>query len=237
MTRLREQSENLQKSSLNDRGRNEKDIGVRLPNTGCSGLAAPFGVNTMTWYKERLKTLLAPYKEDVPYCFWNSTLFLNIHPEFIPDQIDRVLNDVAITIGTWERVVKTAQLWGDANVLNAVNHGYLLTLMFLCLAYPREAVIMQLARDLPRDTDEGRLCNALADKDGPFRHIRNSIAHGDFHFTDDGRAIKFTDRDWVDTRTLQQVELDSLIVFDVLMSAFETQLRTKASSRRPIGRG
>ncbi|MBW1974751.1 MAG: hypothetical protein JRI45_04175 [Deltaproteobacteria bacterium] len=178
----------------------------------------------MTWYKTRISRLIKGKEKDAPYCYWSNDIFAKILPKLIPKDLDRVLSDVAIIIGTWERVLETARLWSDGNTLNAVRRGYVLTMMFFCLQYPRETILDTLIKNLPAKSRERKLCESLMHKDSDYRHIRNSIAHGSFEITEDGKAIIFKDRKWKGQKLLAEVELDSLIVFDILMSAFEAKL-------------
>lgn len=182
----------------------------------------------MTWYKHRISQLISSKVGELPYRYWNSGLFANVENIQLPDDLDRVLNDVAVTIGTWERVVHTARLWSDEKTLSAVNRGYILTMMFFCLQYPREAILGSLEESLPVESSERNLCVSLVHRDSDYRHIRNSIAHGSFEITNDGREINFTDRNWSKQKPLVEIELDSLIVFDILMSAFEAKMTRAA---------
>jgi len=188
----------------------------------------------MTWYKDRISRLICGKEGELPYRHWNSDLFANVENIQVPDDLDRVLNDVAVTIGTWERVVHTARLWSDETTLNAVNHGYVLTMMFFCLQYPREAILGSLKESLPVESCERNLCASLMDKDSDYRHIRNSIAHGSFEISNDGKAINYTDRHWSKRKSLAEVELDSLIVFDILMSAFGAKMAKAAEQGAPL---
>lgn len=178
----------------------------------------------MTWYKKRISQLIYSKKNEVPYRYWSGDLFANSEELNIPDKLDQVLNNVAVVIGSWERVVSTARIWSDEKTLNFVNHGYILTMMFFCLQYPREAILLSLKESLPDGSGERELCASLVDMDGDYRHIRNSIAHSSFEVTNDGKSIDFTDRNWIKRKSLAEVELDSLIIFDVLMSAFAAKM-------------
>lgn len=181
----------------------------------------------MTWYKDRISELIAG-KNGEPYSYWRPDLFADSRDVRLPDELGRVLNDVAVTIGTWKRVIGTARLWSDEATLNAVNHGHILTMMFFCLQYPREAILGTLAMGMPVESPERKLCASLMSTDSDYRHIRNSIAHGSFEVTNDGRGINFTDRSWNKYKPLRDVELDSLIVFDILMSAFGAKMAKNA---------
>ncbi|MDG4597755.1 MAG: hypothetical protein P9F75_19065 [Candidatus Contendobacter sp.] len=188
----------------------------------------------MTWYKNRISRLIVGMEGELPYRHWNSDLFANVKEIQVPGNLDRVLTDVAVTIGTWERVVDTARLWSDEKTLNAVNHGYVLTMMFFCLQYPRETILSSLRDSLPINTSEKHLCASLMDTDSDYRHIRNSIAHGCFAITGDGKAIDFSDRNWRKQKSLAEVELDSLIVFDILMSAYGAKIAMLAEQGAPL---
>jgi hypothetical protein len=187
----------------------------------------------MIWYKERIAVLVSEFAAQAPYSYWSSDLFSSIHPKFVPTSIHRTMSNVAIIMGTWKRVQKTAEIWSDRKTLIAVYQGYLVTSMMMCLAYPRETTIAELARNLPCDSPEGKICTFIAEKDSPYRHMRNSIAHGTFELQErsEGLCVHFKDHDWEESRSASQVELDCLLVFDILMSAFETTRPTRQSQR------
>jgi len=179
------------------------------------------------WYREHIQELIRHLglEKGAPYSYWRSGLFEATDPAMIPDAVDARMMDVAATMATWERVRLAGNLGGSPQDRAAVSRARAVTELYVCLVYPRQTALQELARKLPRGCAERQLCDTLSGKDSPFRHIRNSLAHGSWESTAQG--VRFEDRDssgkgtvWAEERDFGRLHLDCLLVLDVLMSAY-----------------
>jgi hypothetical protein len=118
----------------------------------------------MTWYKKEIINLIQHYKDYPPYSYWNENLFETVNPDMLREPIidngidnesiiDETMMMISATMGTWERVIKTVQLWSDNQAIdnqaiNAVNLAYILSAMYLCLLYPRQNALEYMAKKL-----------------------------------------------------------------------------------------
>jgi hypothetical protein len=180
----------------------------------------------MFWYKEVIQKLIEELEleREEPYDNWNPNLFEDVTAGDIPDSVDARLTNIALTIGTWERVEKTIDMWGsEQQVLSSVYTARLVTEMYLCLVYPRETAMKNLADRLPYDSPEWEICTCFSRRDSDYRHIRNSLAHG--RFTIFPESIIFHADDWQEELSLERVRLDCYIVFDIFMSAYSAKIR------------
>ncbi|MBN2578077.1 MAG: hypothetical protein JXB10_03720 [Pirellulales bacterium] len=175
----------------------------------------------MSWYKQRILDLIGPYRTKDPYVHWNAALFETIAINNIPVNILPPIQNVGCGMGILERTFRTAQLWCDDKTLGVVREAHLLSIMYLCLAYPRDTCIIRLAEVLPEKSPEASLCLALADKDSDYRHLRNAIAHGTLLISwKPSLCGIFDDRKWHKKILYEEILLLCFVVLDILMSVW-----------------
>jgi hypothetical protein len=149
--------------------------------------------------------------------------------------IDQRLILLSLYVGTWERVERTAALWSDEESLSAVQISRQLSHLYLCLLYPRETLLADLASRLDGDCIEAQLCLFFGGADSDYRRIRNSLAHGTF--THSGYTITFRDRGWCRKMTSSELELDCLMILDIVFTAGSRVETVLFDAYNPAGHG
>ena len=174
----------------------------------------------MSWLKAKISEILpVGFAKEHPYRLWHPRLLEDVPGSTLEGCFDQRLILLHLCCGSWERLERTAAIWGNADALSAVQISRELAQLYLCLLYPRETLLADLAGRLDCDSTEARLCRFYGLPDSDYRHIRNALAHGTF--AHEGQSIEFVDREWSRRLRTEQLELDCFIILDLIFSAGE----------------
>jgi len=184
------------------------------------------------WYKDELEKLKkADNLKDIAK-YWKKNLFSAFTE--IPRSIDDSFVNIAVTMGTFKRLQETVLLWGDENKISATERAIFFSSLYLCLVYPKQGFLEDLYKNLPEKSDEKRILEYLTSSDSDTRHIRNSLSHGTFEFSEN--EVKFKDTNphnnqtWEKSFVYPELRFLILLVVDVFMTCFEKSMAKSVKS-------
>ncbi len=182
----------------------------------------------LPWYKLRIRELLSGNdinKFDLDK-YWHESLNYKLDSkEFEIEDFKQQFNNIAVSMGTFERLRETVKLWSDNYTIYAVNLSILFSSLYVCLVYPREGALQKIREKLKCNSNEHKVCEFFTASNSITRHIRNSLAHGTFEVKHN--SIEFVDEDkrnnskWREEYDFKEIELIILILFDLMMSFYE----------------
>lgn len=186
----------------------------------------------MVWYKDRIERLIPPFRQMPPHSRWNRDLFASFPAPAIANELQRGLVLVGWTYGVWERIDKLlehreASLASDPLERSAYNGVKLLSQLYACLVYMRGRIFDGVAGQLDPATPESDLWQYFAGPNAEYRLIRNALAHGTFDLRQTDVEFRDELRKWKGCVTYERLQLDCLLMFDFLMSAFESKRGTQ----------
>jgi len=173
----------------------------------------------LPWYKLRIKELLEKDIDKFNFDkYWDKSLKL-VSKNLGKNEFENEFNNISISMGVFERVRQTTQLWSDERTINAVNLSILFNSLYLCIVYPRQGILKKIKKNFDSMSKEYKIFDFFTGSNSITRHIRNALAHGTFLIKNN--SIEFNDRKYKGEYNFLELELIVLILLDLVMSFYE----------------